>query len=59
MIRIAITGPESSGKTTLANLLGEKLNATVFLEFARAYLDELDRDYNQEDLDQILCKKHY
>lgn len=57
MIRIAITGPESSGKTTLANLLGEKLNGIVFPEFARAYLDELNRDYVKEDLD-LICEGH-
>ena len=57
MIRIAITGPESSGKTTLANLLGEHLNGTVFPEFARSYLDKLNREYTQEDLDEI-CEGH-
>ena len=57
MIRIAITGPESSGKTTLAHLLGEKLNATVFTEYARTYLENLQRDYVKEDLDKI-CEGH-
>lgn len=53
MIRIAITGPESSGKTALAIALGERLNAPVFLEFAREFIDRLNRDYTQEDLDTI------
>lgn len=57
MIRIAITGPESSGKTTLANLLGEKLSGTVFTEFARTYLENLDREYVKDDLDEI-CNGH-
>ncbi|MDG1332933.1 MAG: ATP-binding protein [Crocinitomicaceae bacterium] len=58
MKRIAITGPESSGKTTLANLLGEKLNGTVFTEYARTYLENLNRDYTKEDLDKI-CNGHW
>ena len=57
MIRIAITGPESSGKTTLTNLLGETLNASVFPEYARTYLENLERDYVQDDLDEI-CEGH-
>ena len=57
MIRIAITGPESSGKTTLVNLLGEKLNSTVFPEYARTYLENLNRDYEENDLNEI-CKGH-
>ena len=57
MIRIAITGPESSGKTALTNALGEKLNGTVYPEFARTFLENLDRDYVQSDLDQM-CDGH-
>ena len=57
MIRIAITGPESSGKTTLAYALGKELNGTVFPEFARTYLETLGRDYSQADLDKI-CEGH-
>ncbi len=57
MIRIVITGPESSGKTTLTNLLSEKLNASVFLEYGRTYLENLQRDYVKDDLDEI-CEGH-
>ena len=57
MIRIALTGPESSGKTTLALQLSEALEASVSLEYARLYLDRIIRDYNQEDLDKI-CIGH-
>ena len=53
MIRVAITGPESSGKTTLAHALSSTLNGTVFPEFARSYLEKLNRDYEQSDLDRI------
>jgi nicotinamide riboside kinase len=57
MMRIAITGPESSGKTSLTNALGEALNGTVFPEFARTFLENLKRNYVQPDLDQM-CEGH-
>lgn len=37
-LRIAVVGPESSGKTSLCNALGTKYNATVVAEYARDYL---------------------
>lgn len=52
-MRIAITGPESSGKTTIALALAEQLNGTCVVEFAREYLLKLNREYNQQDLDLI------
>ena len=57
MIRIALTGPESSGKTTLSHAISKALNGTLFLEYGRTYLEELDRAYEQEDLDRI-CEGH-
>ena len=53
MIRIAITGPESSGKTTLCLALSEHFNVVSIPEFARAYLGKTDGKYDQPDLDQI------
>ncbi len=53
MIRIAITGPESSGKTTLARQLAERLNADFIPEFARQYLENKEGKYTQADLDEI------
>ena len=53
-IKIAITGPESSGKTTLSNSLNNYYsNSTVVNEFAREYLHKLERKYNYTDLLQI------
>lgn len=52
-LKIAITGPESSGKTTIAKLLTEELNASYIPEFAREYLENLDRSYTIKDLDGI------
>lgn len=57
MIRIAITGPESSGKSTLTEDLNKKLKGTRFPEFARTYLEELNRAYTKNDLD-LICDGH-
>jgi nicotinamide riboside kinase len=48
--RFVITGPESSGKTTLAELLAKEYQTTFLKEFAREYLENLDRTYELEDL---------
>ena len=53
MIRIAITGPESSGKTSLASALAEKLGVVWVPEYARNYLMERGGNYSREDLDKI------
>jgi len=54
MIRIAITGPESCGKTTLAMDLSKQLNATYAAEYAREYLEKREGMYSFSDLDNIL-----
>lgn len=51
--KIAIVGPESTGKSSLAAALAEKLSAPWVPEYARAYIDQLDRPYEQSDLRQI------
>jgi nicotinamide riboside kinase len=47
---ITIVGPESSGKTTLASNLANQLGCLWVPEYARAYLDQLDRRYELDDL---------
>lgn len=54
VIRIGVTGPESCGKSTIAELLASKLSCPFVPEYARNYLSNLNRDYRQEDLDEIL-----
>lgn len=49
-IRIAITGPECTGKTTLAQLLAIHFNGLWVPEFSRSYLPSLGRKYTYEDL---------
>lgn len=52
-IRIAITGPESSGKTTLARQLAEWYNGQYIPEFAREFVENLDRSYCYKDVETI------
>lgn len=53
MKRIAITGPECTGKTTLAKQLAQHYNTTWVPEFAREYLGDLGRPYRYEDIGLI------
>jgi len=52
-MRFAITGPESSGKTTLAKELALINDGVWIPEFAREYLENLPYNYQLEDLDKI------
>ena len=53
MIRIAITGPESSGKTTLAKDLSRILGAKLVEEYSREYLEKNGPRYHKLDLLKI------
>lgn len=53
MIRIAITGPESSGKTTLSEALAKHFKVNCVPEFARPYLLKKGGAYTIKDLDKI------
>ncbi|TXF88402.1 ATP-binding protein [Neolewinella aurantiaca] len=50
---ILVTGPESSGKTTLARDLAWALDGTYVAEAARDYLEERDGKYSETDLPAI------
>lgn len=54
MLKIVITGPESSGKTTLTQQLSKILDIEWHPEYARAYLDTLGRSYVQADLAKMV-----
>ncbi len=51
--KIAITGPESTGKSTLTRQLAEHYHTVWVKEYAREYLDELHRPYIFEDILKI------
>ncbi len=53
MIKIAITGPESTGKTTLAQQLAKDFNEPYVPEYAREYLSFINRDYTYSDVLKI------
>ncbi|WP_020567952.1 AAA family ATPase [Neolewinella persica] len=50
---ILVTGPESSGKTTLARQLAWTLDGWFVAEAARDYLEQLDGEYAEADLPLI------
>lgn len=51
--RILILGPESTGKSTLAADLAAHFGEPWVPEFAREYLEKLNRTYEFEDLSEI------
>ncbi|UKN03577.1 ATP-binding protein [Paracrocinitomix mangrovi] len=53
MKRIAITGAECSGKTTLTEQLARHYGVKWVAEYARTFLDQTDGNYSQTDLDKI------
>jgi nicotinamide riboside kinase len=48
--KIVITGPESSGKSTLSKLLAKEFGTSYLEEYARTYIETLDRPYQFEDV---------
>lgn len=48
--RVAIIGPECTGKSELSKFLAEHFKTEWVPEYARAYIDNLRRPYNQNDL---------
>jgi NadR type nicotinamide-nucleotide adenylyltransferase len=48
--KIVIIGPESSGKSTLTQALAQQYHTLFAPEYARQYLEILQRHYTQDDL---------
>jgi NadR type nicotinamide-nucleotide adenylyltransferase len=64
MIKIAILGPESTGKTALTKALAEHYNAPWVPEYAREYVEQLTVPYTFDDVchiaeHQIECEKQF
>lgn len=50
ILRIALIGPESTGKTTLCKLLAEHYNTVWVPEYAREHIEKLNRPYTLDDI---------
>jgi NadR type nicotinamide-nucleotide adenylyltransferase len=57
MIRISVTGPESTGKSWLAEHLAEHYKTKWVPEYARKYLEEINRPYTYQDILVIAQKQ--
>ena len=53
MLKIIISGPESSGKTSLAKALSKDCKIEYTKEYARKYLTQIKKRYTKEDLSTI------
>ncbi len=67
LVKIVLTGPESVGKSTLVKQLSDHFEAAFCDELARDYVENLGREYAEEDVHQIAnlqiaqelkCKNH-
>jgi NadR type nicotinamide-nucleotide adenylyltransferase len=56
-MKVAILGPESTGKTELASQLAEYFKALWIPEFAREYVESLTSHYTYEDVCNIASKQ--
>ena len=57
MFKIAILGPESTGKSVLAKSLADHYNAAWIPEYAREYVENLTVPYTYEDVCSIAKKQ--
>ena len=56
-LKVVITGPESTGKSTLAESLANHYNTVFVPEYARNYVENLNRPYQYSDLEFIANKQ--
>ena len=53
MFKIAITGPESTGKSTLAEKLAKHFEVDFIPEYSRTYLENFEGHYTENDVVEI------
>lgn len=53
MLKVAITGPESTGKSTLSEQLAMHYNTVWVPEYARSYVGDLNKPYTLQDIEAI------
>jgi NadR type nicotinamide-nucleotide adenylyltransferase len=52
-LKIAVTGPESTGKSLISQQLSDHYTTVWVPEFARVYLLQIDRPYSYDDILEI------
>jgi nicotinamide riboside kinase len=57
LIKIVLTGAESTGKSVLAEALGQRYKAPWVPELARAYIEKIGRYYTYHDLENIALEQ--
>ena len=57
MVKIAIIGPESTGKSELTRALSVYFRSPYVSEYAREYVENLDRKYDFSDVCNIVQKQ--
>jgi nicotinamide riboside kinase len=58
MIRIAVTGPESTGKSEMSKRLAEHFGGVYVAEFAREYLETHGPNYERETVELIAWRQN-
>ena len=58
MFKIAITGPESTGKSTLAEKLAHHYKTDFVPEYSRTYLENFEGRYTEDDVVEIAKEQH-
>ncbi|TXK44931.1 ATP-binding protein [Pontibacter qinzhouensis] len=53
MLRISVTGPESTGKSTISEKLAQHYRTVWVPEYARSYISSLNRPYTLADIEAI------
>ena len=53
MKKVALIGPESTGKTTLCKQLAQHFKTEWVPEYARTYIENLNREYKYHDIENI------
>ena len=58
MFKVAITGPESTGKSTLAEKLAHHYKTDFVPEYSRTYLENFEGRYTENDVVEIAKGQH-
>lgn len=56
-MKIAFTGPECSGKSTVSKIIADQLGMSWKKEYAREYLENIGRKYTPKDIVKIAQKQ--